>query len=422
MRQDAEGFEDVDDYFALTTSPVANVPTTPIINDENISPDQDAPKRKSRGRPRKASPPSKVVSPDNKTKNHDPKHLNADSLLKTPFPETPHNRQFIQTENSSIRSVRSIKPEKSTSTPKSHPEKLVVTGLSESVIDSQISAMFESSLDCSEYVDYNVDDSVPFQYQPSDDKLDTTEPVTNLKLSKSKKQTLKGQKSIRDTRLPPIGPRKRISPLKFWKGERIVRKRRLSSPSAPVVVEIIRSKEPDITESPRKKKQICRKKTRVESTLETKSVNKEQVRNELLRLNGFVPGVEFTGRAVNYDTNREEDRLIACGPEHTNPQLVEGEGFSIHTIFTEGGYISAGILSFPPGSNKPPRNSSKHALVFHVMQGSFKVTVHKETFVVGAGAHFIVPRGNQYALQSTWDDGASQLFFCHCRDSSQDLD
>lgn len=55
--------------------------------------------------------------------------------------------------------------------------------------------------------------------------------------------------------------------------------------------------------------------------------------------------------------------VLALGPEGVEVSTVKGEDFGIQTIFTEGSFLSAGILEFPPDSTKPSRNSSKHALV-----------------------------------------------------------
>lgn len=55
--------------------------------------------------------------------------------------------------------------------------------------------------------------------------------------------------------------------------------------------------------------------------------------------------------------------VIALGPDQVDAKPVKGENFSIQTIFTEGTFLSSGILEFPPDSFKPARNSSKHVLV-----------------------------------------------------------
>lgn len=55
--------------------------------------------------------------------------------------------------------------------------------------------------------------------------------------------------------------------------------------------------------------------------------------------------------------------VLALGPEGVETNMVKGEDFGIQTVFTEGSFLSAGILEFPPQSTKPTRNSSKHALV-----------------------------------------------------------
>ena len=111
--------------------------------------------------------------------------------------------------------------------------------------------------------------------------------------------------------------------------------------------------------------------------------------------------------------------VIAISQDQLEPTLVKGEAFSIQTIFTEGGFLSSGVLVFPAKSEKPSRNSSKHALVFYVIEGTLEVSIHKSSFIATTGTQFIVPRGNQYALKSVWE-GESRLFFCHCKDNRDD--
>lgn len=55
--------------------------------------------------------------------------------------------------------------------------------------------------------------------------------------------------------------------------------------------------------------------------------------------------------------------VLALGSGQIRTKCVEGEDFAIQTVFTEGSFLSSGILDFPPKSIKPPRNSSKHVLV-----------------------------------------------------------
>ena len=63
--------------------------------------------------------------------------------------------------------------------------------------------------------------------------------------------------------------------------------------------------------------------------------------------------------------------VVALGPDQVDTKPVKGENFSIQTIFTEGTFLSSGILEFPPDSFKPTRNSSKHVLVRTLLCAQF---------------------------------------------------
>ncbi|KAG5456769.1 MAG: Mif2/CENP-C cupin domain-containing protein [Olpidium bornovanus] len=57
--------------------------------------------------------------------------------------------------------------------------------------------------------------------------------------------------------------------------------------------------------------------------------------------------------------------------------------------------MTCGVLSLPRGAEKPNRNSDQSSMAFHVIYGCVRATVHKTTFVLKTGAHFVVPRGEK---------------------------
>lgn len=112
--------------------------------------------------------------------------------------------------------------------------------------------------------------------------------------------------------------------------------------------------------------------------------------------------------------------MVALSEDQHRPESIKGEKFLISTVFEEGEYLTAGILVFPPGAEKPSRNSAKHALVFYVISGTFQVTIHQSSFVIGTGGQFLVPRGNHYQIKSVYDQ-EGKLHFCHCKDTAAAL-
>lgn len=132
---------------------------------------------------------------------------------------------------------------------------------------------------------------------------------------------------------------------------------------------------------------------------------------------GYVPKINVTATVMDYDNECETERLIAISEDQHRPEPVPQEKFKISTVFEEGSFLTAGILIFPPGVEKPNRNSAKHALVFFVISGTFQVTINSTTFIIGVGGQFIVPRGNHYQIKSVYDK-EGKLHFCHCKDTA----
>lgn len=195
--------------------------------------------------------------------------------------------------------------------------------------------------------------------------------------------------------------RNKISPLEFWRNE-TVKYAPSKELNMPVVSEVIRKARTPQKARPRKATKPAKRKQQVEAALEEA---------------GFARELSVVTQTVDYDTLNPEERMIAISLDQHTPSTPNKDGFSISTLFQEGAFLSAGMLFFPRGTGKAPRNSATHALVFCVVQGAFEVTVHETTFVIGPGGQFLVPRGNNYQINNVWD-GDSKLHFCHCKDVS----
>lgn len=174
----------------------------------------------------------------------------------------------------------------------------------------------------------------------------------------------------------------------------------------PVVAEVIRR---DRTPMKRRARSAVQKKRSASSP------KKRSIQDDLKQA-GYGPKVNLTATIIDYDTHKQTQRLIAVSRDEHDPAPVPGEQFSISTVFEEGAFMSAGILCFPPGVEKPSRNSAKYALVFYVIEGIFDVTINQASFTIGTGGQFMVPRGNHYSIKSKFS-GQGKLHFCHCMDS-----
>ena len=149
--------------------------------------------------------------------------------------------------------------------------------------------------------------------------------------------------------------------------------------------------------------------------MKKRSVKRRRTAKKAPEIAGYQQtGLEVSGKVKNIE-GIENEVLLAVSADKIEGDAVPGAEFKIHTVFVEEEFMSAGMLIFPkPGNVKPSRNSSRHALAFHVVEGSFEVAVNRTCFVSGPGSSFFVPRNNQYAIKNI-STGSGKLFFCHCR-------
>ncbi|KAK3828135.1 MAG: Mif2/CENP-C like-domain-containing protein [Benniella sp.] len=97
--------------------------------------------------------------------------------------------------------------------------------------------------------------------------------------------------------------------------------------------------------------------------------------------------------------------------------VAEGQ-YQLHRGL-EDNSISSGIIKIPRSGQKPNVNAFKSTVIFHVLKGRVKATIHKYTFTVGPGGSFMVPRGNQYMIENL-SQGECTLFFAQSKDAVQE--
>lgn len=203
------------------------------------------------------------------------------------------------------------------------------------------------------------------------------------------------------------GKRQKLTPLKYWANEKVCYGR-ANDPSItlPVIVNVI--KHPEVDDPTFGSKPSAR------GPRAAGPAGK-------LRGHGFGPEVDVEGVVNNFLTGEEEERVLALSYHHIVGDTIKDAAFKIHTVFTEGTYMSSGQLLFPHGAQKPTKNSARHALVFYVIEGSFRVEIHKTSFVIGPGGQFHVPRANHYTITHITTDKKveGRLFFCHCKDNAE---
>ncbi|KAL1918730.1 uncharacterized protein VTP21DRAFT_2752 [Calcarisporiella thermophila] len=115
----------------------------------------------------------------------------------------------------------------------------------------------------------------------------------------------------------------------------------------------------------------------------------------------------------DFNSNEEQFKRIAFTPFQFNPKQFRN--FSFQKVFSEGEFFSSGIVVLPVGAEKPNKNSRESSMVFYVISGRIKATVHRTTFELSAGGQFMVPRGNQYCIVNIARK-ESKLLFAQARE------
>ena len=203
--------------------------------------------------------------------------------------------------------------------------------------------------------------------------------------------------------------RVKMEPLRYWANEKVCYGR-AEDPSItlPVIVQVIKKPELD---DPTFAMGLTRKRRR-------------PIDGNVLKMKAqaFGPDCDVEAEVNCYDRPGDEEiRLVALSHHHVVGDPVKDCSFRIHTIFTEGSYMSSGQLIFPPDSQKPTKNSARHALVFYVISGSFRIEIKRDSFLIGPGGQFHVPRANHYTITHVSADRnlEGRLFFCHCKDNAE---
>ncbi|KAG9241100.1 Mif2/CENP-C like-domain-containing protein [Calycina marina] len=73
-------------------------------------------------------------------------------------------------------------------------------------------------------------------------------------------------------------------------------------------------------------------------------------------------------------------------------------------------FFGSGMVDLPPGGIKKPKNSQTRQLVFFIFYGRVEVSVNDNTFSIGKGGMWQVPRNNYYSISNNTDKPARVFF------------
>lgn len=191
-----------------------------------------------------------------------------------------------------------------------------------------------------------------------------------------------------------------VKPLDFWKGEK---KKLLAHGNRTEVIKV--ESDDDSNTGAARRKANSRKKNQQSQD----------------RYRGYAEIQESVpqGLVMDVATQKEKKQAIAITGDMLKPRPVNNQNFQFQKTFSEGTFMTCGILALPKGTEKPNRNSDYSSMVFHVIYGCVQATVHKSSFTIRTGGHFQVPRGNQYRIKNV-SQQETRLFFCQARENTKE--
>ncbi|KAF9359881.1 hypothetical protein BGX26_011171 [Mortierella sp. AD094] len=219
--------------------------------------------------------------------------------------------------------------------------------------------------------------------------------------------------------------RTKITPLEFWKNERVVIGK--DADAAPVIKAVLRAPPEESHPKSKKRKRASassnskrgaaaviprqrRKQARTE-------VDEDELDSSLEENVDSQSGMGLSDEVANkraevltFGTNKVTSRVIAESKDTLNFKDVEGGQYLFHRGLEDADSLASGIIKIKPSGKKPTTNSNGSSMVFFVMKGLVQVTIHETDFVVSTGGRFLVPRGNQYGI-SNLSKKESTLFF-----------
>ncbi|KAK4058584.1 mitotic fidelity of chromosome transmission- protein [Microbotryomycetes sp. JL221] len=200
--------------------------------------------------------------------------------------------------------------------------------------------------------------------------------------------------------------RNRLSPLDYWRNERIVYKRRESGLGIEQVVRI--PKERSSVGPPSLQHRHKR------SASHQPKRSGSRVKSEVPEEEGVDDATDPDGIVWSWEGNAEVSRRIAFTSKMIDPKPTYNNKFAFQKIFTELDYLAGGVLVIPVGAEKPSKPARDNSYVFYCIEGSVSVVVHRTRFSIGPGGTFFVPRGNNYSITATSNRDV-KLFFTQGR-------
>lgn len=209
---------------------------------------------------------------------------------------------------------------------------------------------------------------------------------------------------------PPDGLRRskrtKISPLAYWRGERIVYSRAdefSNDPDTTLIEDIHKIPLQEIKEvihvtpnvDPIPKRRRTRKKNKEEHydyESDPEVIGSEWFKNKTLELE------VYENQQLESTTSREIAYTMEYDKFNEPPKSSDIENYKIAPVFEQTSNLAGGIFEFPVEGFKSSKSSGNCTYMFHVIKGLVEVNLSNNTFAVTRGCSFQVPSGNTYGI------------------------
>ncbi|EGE07298.1 cupin domain-containing protein [Trichophyton equinum CBS 127.97] len=219
--------------------------------------------------------------------------------------------------------------------------------------------------------------------------------------------------TVRHTRSGRIS----VRPLAYWRNEKCV----YGTGEAEVgqrfplstIKEIIRTEDPAIDQSGRKRGSKKRSKSKKKGGSESDDEPDENAEPWETQEGVFYGPVKIWDPEKQAGTQEEEMMDVAYAPSAIETHEVKDSTFRFAKILSTP-FLGSGFVEMPPNAIKKQKNSKRMHMVFFVYYGRIRVDIAGLQFSAGKGCVFQVPRGNNYSFANEYKKPAAIFFTQGC--------
>eukprot|EP00742_Colponemidia_sp_Colp-10_P003171 GILJ01003379.1.p1 GENE.GILJ01003379.1~~GILJ01003379.1.p1 ORF type:complete len:550 (+),score=108.60 GILJ01003379.1:1-1650(+) len=185
--------------------------------------------------------------------------------------------------------------------------------------------------------------------------------------------------------------RKRIPPTKFWKNERLVYHRTEKDEVMPTVSGVIHVSESEATPAPKRRRRI---------------VHDDEDE-------AFEEEVDPIAEVIDHK-GRENNKVVIRARNMLSFEKLPSSSSKAAIAFDEPDFMSC-VIEIPPLGSKANEKNIAGTMAFTVLAGAVRqveFSVHKSSFLLSAGDHFLVPTDNVYSIHNKSKTAPVKLLCC----------